>query len=93
MERRVILMESKASPSGTLAWWTRAAQARRVAGMLSPRDAQLAEAYAVECEDQARETSFGSLRSGRSAIVQCVVDPIPNSVGKGSPKQVLFCEG
>jgi hypothetical protein len=39
-------MASKASPSETLAWWARAAQARRVACMLSPRDAQLAEAYA-----------------------------------------------
>jgi hypothetical protein len=45
VERRVILMASKASPSETLAWSAHAAQARRVAGMLSPRDAQLAEAY------------------------------------------------
>jgi hypothetical protein len=35
----------------------RAAQARCVAGMPSPRDARVAEAYAVECEDQAREAS------------------------------------
>jgi hypothetical protein len=61
-------MASTANPSETLAWWARAAQARRVAGMLSPRDAQLAEAYAVECEDQARDTSFGSRRSGRSTV-------------------------
>jgi hypothetical protein len=51
-------MASKASPSETLAWRARAAQARRVAGMLSPCDAQLAEANAVECEDQALEASF-----------------------------------
>jgi len=85
-------MASKASPSETLAWWARAAQARRVAGMLSPRDARLAEAYAAECEDQAREASFGGLRSARSAAVRSVVHPIANSVGRGSPKQVLFCE-
>jgi hypothetical protein len=46
-------MASKATPSETRALWARAAQARRVAGMLSPRDARLAEAYAIECEDQA----------------------------------------
>jgi len=49
--------QSKASPSETLAWWVRAAQARRAARMLSARDTQLAEAYAIECEDQAREAS------------------------------------
>jgi hypothetical protein len=43
-------MASKASPLETLAWLARAAQARRVAGMLFPRDAQIAETYAVECE-------------------------------------------
>jgi hypothetical protein len=43
-------------------------QARRVAGMLSPLDAQLAEAYPVECEHQAREASFGCIRSARSAL-------------------------
>ena len=59
-------MVSKASPSETLAWWSRAAQARRVAGMLSPRDAQLAETFAVECEDQAREASVDCIRSVRS---------------------------
>ena len=35
-------------------WRARAGQARRVAGMLSPRDAALLEAYARECEDRAR---------------------------------------
>ncbi len=92
MERRVILMASKAGPSETLAWWARAAQARRVAGMLSPRDARLAEAYALECEDQAREASFGGLRSARSAVVQSVAAPIPNSIGRRSPKRLLFCQ-
>ncbi len=52
-------MASKATPSETLAWWARAAQARRIACLLSPRDAQVAEAYAVECEGHARAASFG----------------------------------
>src|SRR5215831_6105934 len=89
---RVILMASKASPSETLAWWTRAAQARRVAGMLSPRDARLAEAYAVECEDQAREASSGGLRSARLASARSVANPVSILTGRGSPKQLLFCE-
>src|SRR5258705_11674032 len=40
--------------SGTMLWRARAGQARRVAGMLSPRDAALLEAYSRECEDSAR---------------------------------------
>jgi hypothetical protein len=39
-------------------WRGRAGQARRVAGMLSPRDAALLEAYARECEDCARAGSI-----------------------------------
>lgn len=85
-------MASNASPSETLAWWARAAQARRVAEMLSPRDAQLAEAYAAECEDQAREASFDGPRSARSAIAQSVAGPIPSLVRRRLPKQLLFCE-
>ena len=81
MRARAILMASKASQSETIAWWARAAQARRVAGMLSPRDAQLAEAYAVECEDQAREASSNGLRSARLALAQSVGNPIPSSTG------------
>ena len=84
-------MASTVNPSETLAWWTRAAQARRVAGMLSPGDAQLAEAYAAECEDQAREAFFDSLRSGRSTV-QRVVELSPASIRRVSPKEVLFLE-
>ena len=76
-------MVSKAGPSETRALWARAAQARRVAGMLSPPDAQLAEAYALECEDQAREASLGGLRSGRSTIVPRVVEPTSGSLQTG----------
>jgi hypothetical protein len=74
-------MVSKASPSETLAWLARAAQARRVAGMLPPRDAQLAEAYALECEGYARETSLSGVQLEHSAF---------SSVGPTYPKQVLF---
>jgi hypothetical protein len=84
-------MASKASQSETLAWRAREAQARRVACMLSPRDAQLAEAYAAECEDHAREAAVGSVRLGRSASLQRVSKPVLKSVGHVSPKQVLFC--
>jgi hypothetical protein len=50
--------------------------------MLSPQDVSLAEAYIVECEDQARQASFGSLRCAPSAIVQPVADSTPNSPGR-----------
>ena len=81
-------MVGKASPSETLAWWARAGQARRVAGMLSPQDAQLAEAYAVECEDQARGASPG-VRSARCAVAPSVGNLIPNSVERVSPRQLI----
>ena len=85
-------MANKASPSETLAWWVRAAQARRIAGMLSPRDAQLAEAYAVECEDQAQEAWSRGVRSACSTLAQSVGKPIANSTKRDSPRQLLFCE-
>ena len=85
-------MATKAGPSETLAWWARAAQARRVAGMLSPKDAQLAEAYAVECEDQAREASFNGLRSTILVTAHPVANVALGAVARAAPKQVLFCE-
>ena len=84
-------MMGKPSPSGTLAWWTRAAQARRVAGMLSPRDAQLAEAYAIECEDQARDAS-SSVRVAGSALGPSVGNPTRDLGRRVSPRRFLFCE-
>lgn len=63
-------MAIKTAPSGSLAWWALGAQARRVAGMLSPQDAQIAEAFAAECEDEARAASLKSLHHSRSAFVQ-----------------------
>lgn len=39
------------SPAGR--WLARAEQARRVARLLAPSDADIAEAYAIECEVQA----------------------------------------
>jgi hypothetical protein len=52
--------------------------------MLSPRDAVLAEAYAAECEDRARNALSGGRRSGRSVTVA--------SPTTASPRQLLFCE-
>jgi hypothetical protein len=92
MEGRVILMATKASPSETLAWWARAAQARRVAGMLSPRDAQVAEAFAAECEDQAREASVDSFRALRSSNLPYAVGQITKAGADSSPKRILFME-
>jgi hypothetical protein len=56
----VILTVTKLGLSETMLWRARAGQARRVAGMLSPRDAALLEAYARECEDSARAASIES---------------------------------
>jgi len=58
--------------SETLMWRARAGQGRRVAGMLSPRDAALLEAYARECEDRARVASIENARvnSGLSVEVR-----------------------
>jgi hypothetical protein len=59
----VILTMAKSGLSETLLWRARTGQARRVAGMLSPRDAALLEAYARECEDCARAASIESARA------------------------------
>jgi hypothetical protein len=58
----MILTETKLGLSEAMLWRARAGQARRVAGMLSPRDAALLEAYARECEDSARAASIESAR-------------------------------
>ena len=49
-----ILPMSIVGLSETQIWSGRAAQARRVATMLSPGDAALLEAYAKECDDRVR---------------------------------------
>ena len=59
----MILTVTKLGLSETMLWRARAGQARRVAGMLSPRDAALLEAYARECEDSARAASIESARA------------------------------
>jgi hypothetical protein len=56
-------MATKLNLSETMLWRARAGQARRVAGMLSPRDAALLEAFASECEDSARAASIESARA------------------------------
>jgi hypothetical protein len=68
----------------------RAVQARCVAGMLSPRDARVAEANAVECEDQAREASVGGLKSVCSAIVRSIVDSVASGRGVPKPTSLLL---
>jgi hypothetical protein len=59
----VILTVTKLGLSETMLWRARAGQARRIGGMLSPRDAALLEAYARECEDSARAASIEIARA------------------------------
>jgi hypothetical protein len=59
----VILNVTQSGLSETLLWHARAGQARRVAGMLSSRDAALLEAYARECEDRAGAASRENARA------------------------------
>jgi hypothetical protein len=59
----MILTVTKLGLSETMLWHARAGQARRVAGMLSPRDAVLLGAYARECDDSARAASLESARA------------------------------
>jgi len=54
MAQTAILFSQATKPfEGSTAWVARAAQARRIAVMLSPEDAKILEAYAVECEAKA----------------------------------------
>ena len=62
-------MMTKLGLSETMLWRARAGQARRVAGMLSPRDAALVEAYARECEDSARAAAIESARANTRLLV------------------------
>ena len=62
-------MVTKMGLSETLLWRARAGQARRIAGMLGPRDAALLEAYARECEDCARTAPIESARANRRLSV------------------------
>ena len=55
MGQQPILFQSSRKPvADWAAWLARARQARRVALMLSARDAELLEAYAKECETEVR---------------------------------------
>ena len=75
-------MASETGASEGLAWWERAAQARRVAEMLSPADAWLAEAYAAECEARAR-----GIGQSYSPDLKRIVHPGYKSAVKLSPKR------
>jgi hypothetical protein len=63
LEKALILTVTKMGLSETLLWRARAGQARRVAGMLSPRDAALLEIYARESEDCAGAAFIESARA------------------------------
>jgi hypothetical protein len=65
-----ILMINKMSLSETLKWRARAGQARRIASMLSPRDAALVEAYARECEDCARAASIEGAGVNKRLLIE-----------------------
>jgi hypothetical protein len=55
MGQKAILLQSGRKPVADCAvWLARARQARRLALMLSVRDAALLEAYADECEGEVR---------------------------------------
>ena len=49
----ILLDPDAGTESPARRWLARAEQARRIARMLSPADAGVAEAYAIECEVQA----------------------------------------
>jgi hypothetical protein len=68
--KAAILMISKISQSETLMWRARAGQARRIASMLSPRDAALVEAYASECEDCARAAAIDSAGANKRPSIE-----------------------
>lgn len=52
-ETAILFPAAAKHPETPRAWLARAAQARRVAAMLSLKDAELLEAYALECEAKA----------------------------------------
>jgi len=63
MSSRSILSCADRGPDGPAwRWLARAEQARRVARLLSPGDAAIAEAYAIECEVNALRLVGGPLR-------------------------------
>jgi hypothetical protein len=83
-------MMTKVGVPETLMWRARAGQARRIASMLSPRDAELVEAYARECEDCARAASIEGTRinTRRSIETQHVHDHTLKSQARSRlPKQ------
>jgi hypothetical protein len=53
MGQTAILFPHGAKPETAWTWQKRAAQARRIAPMLAPKDAEILEAFARECEAKA----------------------------------------
>ena len=57
-----ILSPIAAVTESSARWFARAEQARRIARLLAPSDADIAEAYAIECEVQALRCVSGAYR-------------------------------
>ena len=49
----ILFPAARKSASASMVWLARAEQARRLAAMLSLKDAEILEAYALECEAKA----------------------------------------
>jgi hypothetical protein len=55
VEEVILMLASNSLTDGPQAWAMRAERARRIATMLSSKDAEAIEAYAKECEAMARQ--------------------------------------
>jgi hypothetical protein len=56
VEEVILMPASNSLTDGPRAWARRAERARRIATMLSMKDAEAIEAYAKECEVKAKQT-------------------------------------
>jgi hypothetical protein len=56
-EEAILMLASSSPTDAPQSWVMRAERARRIATMLSRRDAEAIEAYAMECEARARQAS------------------------------------
>ena len=59
---------TKAARSEASIWYARAEQARRIASMLPPHDAELVLAYARECDDSVRAALAGPFKMIHNAL-------------------------
>jgi hypothetical protein len=72
LEEAILMLASNSLTDAPQAWVMRAERARRIATMLSRRDAEAIEAYAMECEARARQAAerqaITRQASGRQAM-------------------------